>query len=104
MKMHRSIGAFAVALFLAIPAMPAQIELPSHTSGTLITLADKSEVHVHSSDSIEVTAHTIRSDRATMRMELSGDVRIKVMHEGSEVVTIATSSAVITGVEPKVAR
>jgi hypothetical protein len=37
-------------------------------------------------------------------MELSGDVRIKVMHDGSEVVTIATSSAVITGVEPKVAR
>jgi hypothetical protein len=102
MNMYRCLVALAIALLLATPALPSQIDVPPGSGGTLIVLADQSQVHVHADDGIEVSARAIAADRASGRMDVRGDVHIKVMHDGSELITITTSSAVITRVPGEV--
>lgn len=102
--MNRSMVVLVFALLLTTPAVGAPIELPSSTTAALITLGDGSEVRIPSYDSFEVTATGIAADHATGRMELRGDVRIKVVRDGSELITIKASAAVITRLAPEIGR
>jgi hypothetical protein len=103
MTVPRCVVALIAVLALATRAMSAEIDVP-RSSRALIVLSDGSEVRVGSSVRIEATAHAIAEDRATGRMELRGEVQIKIVRDGFEAVTIATSSAVITRVPPEDAR
>lgn len=102
MNVSRPLVSLVVALLMATTAIAGQVDLPSGKGTMLITLDDGSEVRVASYDTIHVTSKTIATEHG--RTELRGDVRIKVMRNGSEVMTINAASAVVTRVAPEIAR
>jgi hypothetical protein len=97
----RFVVALLAVLLLATGAHSAVVDFPPATGGALIVLGDGSEVRVGSSARIEATAQAMAMDHATGRMECRGEVRIKILRDGSEAITITTSSAVITRVAPE---
>lgn len=104
MNVARSVVAVVAALLLTTQAMSAEMDLPARNGGVLIVLGDGSEVRAASSVTIETRAQTMWMDHATGRLELRGEVRIKVVGGGPEAFTITTSSAVITRVAPEKTR
>ena len=94
--MHRSKLAVLGMILVAVSSIAAPNDLPRASGNAVIVLSDGSEISVVGQNRIEFSAQSIATDKATLRTELQGDVRIKVVrNDNTEALTIKTSRATI---------